>query len=90
MIKQKEEGVPRKIVGIEMIERGIPRHGYKVFADGKEIGEVTSGTQSPTLGKNLGLVLVQADYATVGQEVEVEVRNKKNKSRSYCNTVLQA
>lgn len=77
LIKQKEEGIPRKVVGIEMIDRGIPRTGYKVFVDGHEIGEVTSGTQSPTLGKNLGLVLVKTEFANVGQVVEVEVRNKK-------------
>ncbi len=77
LIKQKEAGIPRKVVGIEMIDRGIPRTGYKVFVDGNEIGEVTSGTQSPTLGKNLGLALVKTDFANVGQVVEVEVRNKK-------------
>lgn len=60
-----------------MIDRGIPRTGYEVFVDGREIGEVTSGTQSPTLGKNLGLVLVKTEFANVGQVVEVEVRNKK-------------
>ena len=52
---QKENGVPRKLVGIEMIDKGIPRTGYKVFIGDEEIGEVTTGTQSPTLKKNIGL-----------------------------------
>ena len=51
--EQKENGVPRKLVGIEMIERGIPRHGYPVFIGEEQIGEVTTGTQSPTLKKKL-------------------------------------
>ncbi|WP_163652780.1 glycine cleavage system aminomethyltransferase GcvT [Listeria sp. PSOL-1] len=75
--KQKEQGVPRKLVGIELIDRGIPRHGYAVYAGEQEIGEITSGTQSPTLGKSLGLALIKTDYAEVGTKVQVLVRNKK-------------
>ena len=52
---QKENGVPRKLVGLEMIDKGIPRTGYKVFIVTKQIGEVTTGTQSPTLKKILDL-----------------------------------
>ncbi|MEW9677517.1 glycine cleavage system aminomethyltransferase GcvT [Lentibacillus sp. L22] len=74
--KQKEEGPARKLVGIEMIDKGIPRHGYQVFADDKEIGFVTSGTQSPTLQKNVGLALLQAEYATVGTKVQIQVRKR--------------
>ncbi|MBC1331241.1 glycine cleavage system aminomethyltransferase GcvT [Listeria booriae] len=77
LIAQKEAGLTRKSVGIELIDRGIPRHDYKVFAGGKEIGIVTSGTQSPTLGKNLGLALIDIDYTALDSLVEVEVRNKK-------------
>ncbi len=51
--EQKENGAPRKLVGIEMLERGIPRHGYPVFVGEKKVGEVTTGTQSPTLKKNV-------------------------------------
>ncbi|MDN7245749.1 glycine cleavage system aminomethyltransferase GcvT [Planococcus shenhongbingii] len=79
---QKENGVPRKLVGIEMIDKGIPRHGYPVYADGKLIGEVTSGTQSPTLKKNIGLVLVSTDFAELGTEVEIEIRNKRLKAKT--------
>ncbi|MBC2284611.1 glycine cleavage system aminomethyltransferase GcvT [Listeria booriae] len=77
LIAQKEAGLTRKSVGIELIDRGVPRHDYKVFAGDKEIGIVTSGTQSPTLGKNLGLALIDIDYTALDSLVEVEVRNKK-------------
>jgi len=79
--QQKENGVPRKIAGIEMIDRGIPRHGYPVFADGKQIGEVTTGTQSPTLKKNIGLVLIKSEFTALDNEVEVEIRGKKLKAK---------
>lgn len=74
---QKENGLTRKLVGIEMIDRGIPRHGYPVFKNDEQIGEVTTGTQSPTLKKNIGLALLKADYTVVGTEVEVEIRGKR-------------
>ena len=57
---QKENGVPRKLVGLEMIDKGIPRTGYKVFIGDEEIGEVTTGTQSPTLKKNIGFALLKS------------------------------
>ena len=52
--------LPRKLVGIEMIDRGIPRHGYPVFNGEEQIGEVTTGTQSPTLKRNIGLALIKS------------------------------
>ncbi len=79
--KQKEQGVERKLAGVEMIDRGIPRTGYKVFSGDSEIGYVTSGTQSPTLKKNIGLVLISSDYAEEGNEVEIEVRKKRLKAK---------
>ncbi|RAL22705.1 glycine cleavage system aminomethyltransferase GcvT [Thermoflavimicrobium daqui] len=77
--EQKEKGLSRKLVGIEMVGRGIPRHGYAVYAIDKAepIGFVTSGTHSPTLKKNLGFALIQAEYASVGTPVAVEIRNKR-------------
>ncbi|GAA0350709.1 glycine cleavage system aminomethyltransferase GcvT [Bacillus horti] len=78
--EQKENGAPRKLVGIEMIERGIPRHGYPVFAGEEQVGEVTTGTQSPTLKKNVGLALVKKEYAQLGQELYVQIRNKNIKA----------
>jgi len=78
--KQKDEGIPRSIVGIEMIDRGIPRHGYKVFVGDEEIGLITSGTQSPTLKKNIGLALIKSDYKELGNELTVEIRGKRLKA----------
>ena len=81
LTKQKEEGLIRKLAGIEMVDRGIPRHGYKVYANGLCIGEVTTGTQSPTLKKNIGLALIQSDYTAIDTEVEVEIRGKYLKAK---------
>ncbi len=77
---QKEQGLSRKLVGIEMIDKGIPRHGYKVFKGDTEIGEVTTGTQIPSTKRNLGLALLDIQYTEIGTEVEVEIRNKKVKA----------
>ncbi|GJJ26434.1 glycine cleavage system aminomethyltransferase GcvT [Bacillus velezensis] len=79
--EQKEKGAPRKLVGLEMIEKGIPRHGYAVKKDGVPIGEVTTGTQSPTLKKNIGLALIKTEFSEVGTEVEVEIRKKTVKAK---------
>lgn len=81
LAEQKKNGVPRKLVGIEMIDRGIPRHGYLVYKSGVQIGEVTTGTQSPTLKRNIGLVLIKAEHAELGTELEVEIRGKQLKAR---------
>jgi len=78
--KQKENGTERKLVGIEMVERGIPRHGYKVYKDDQEIGIVTSGTQSPGTKRNIGLVLIETSYAELGTELFVDIRGKKVKA----------
>jgi aminomethyltransferase len=78
---QKEEGLKRKLVGIEMIEKGIPRTGYEVFKDGVKIGEVTTGTQSPTLKRNLGLALIDSQFTELGTEVEVQVRKRRLKAQ---------
>ncbi|OWR29389.1 glycine cleavage system protein T [Saccharibacillus sp. O23] len=77
---QKEAGVPRKLVGLEMIDRGIARSHYPVFAGERRIGEVTTGTQSPTLKRNLALALIDAEFAPLGTQVEVEIRGKKLKA----------
>ncbi|HEU5141161.1 MAG TPA: glycine cleavage system aminomethyltransferase GcvT [Bacillales bacterium] len=78
--QQKEEGAPRKLVGLEMIEKGIPRPDYEVFSDEEKIGHVTTGTQSPTLKKNVGLALLKREYTELGTEVEVQVRKKRLKA----------
>ncbi len=74
---QKELGVNRKLTAFEMIDRGIPRHGYEICdAQGNRIGEVTSGTQSPTLDKAIGLGYIKKEYTTEGGEVYVKIREK--------------
>jgi len=78
--KQKEEGVPRKIRGLEMVGRGIARAGYPVKKDGQVIGHITSGMPAPTVGKNLGLALIKSEFAEIGTEVDVEIRGKDVKA----------
>lgn len=77
---QKENGAPRKLVGIEMIDRGIPRTHYPVYAGEEQIGEVTTGTQSPTLKKNVGLALIKSEHAALGTQLDVEIRGKRLKA----------
>ncbi|SES83271.1 aminomethyltransferase [Oceanobacillus limi] len=78
--KQVENGPSRKIVGIEMIDKGIPRHGYDVLYGEDKVGTVTSGTQSPTLQKNIGLALIDEKYSAVGTELTIQVRKRKLKA----------
>lgn len=79
---QKAEGIKRKLVGFEMIDRGIPRHDYKIKdAEGNEIGKVTSGTQSPSLQKAIGLGYVATEHANFDSEIYVEVRDKLLKAK---------
>ncbi|MCL4517288.1 MAG: glycine cleavage system aminomethyltransferase GcvT [Firmicutes bacterium] len=76
LLKQKAEGVKRKLVGFKMTERGIPRSHYPIQVNGRTIGHVTSGSMSPTLGENIGLGYVEAGYAPVGTRIAVEIRGK--------------
>ncbi|MDQ0413683.1 glycine cleavage system aminomethyltransferase GcvT [Mesobacillus stamsii] len=78
--QQKEKGLTKKLIGIEMIDRGIPRHGYPVYKGEVRVGEVTTGTQSPTLKKNIGLALLDTRETELGNEVEVEIRGKRLKA----------
>ena len=78
---QKEAGVSRKLVGFEMIDRGIPRHGYEIAdAAGNIIGVVTSGTQSPTLQKAIGLGYVQKAHTAEGSDIYIKIRDKAIKA----------
>ena len=78
---QKENGVARKLVGIKMIDRGIPRHGYPIVdADGNAVGEVTSGTMAPSLNEAIGMAYVPTASAAPGSTVWVEVRGKALKA----------
>lgn len=79
--QQKQEGVKRKLVGFEMIDRGIPRHGYPIVdAEGNNIGVVTSGTQSPTLQKAIGMGYVTTGFAKEGAEIFILIRDNKIKA----------
>ncbi|WP_156290813.1 glycine cleavage system aminomethyltransferase GcvT [Oceanobacillus salinisoli] len=73
---QINNGPERRLVGIEMVDKGIPRHGYDILKGEERIGFVTSGTQSPTLQKNIGLALVKAEHSSVGTELFVQVRKR--------------
>jgi aminomethyltransferase len=74
---QKAEGAPRKLVGFEMIDKGIPRHDYEIKDfSGRPIGKVTSGTQSPSLGKAIGMGYVSAVFANLDTQVYIKVRDK--------------
>jgi len=80
--KVKADGVKRKLVGFEMIDRGIPRHDYKIKdAAGNEIGKVSSGTQSPSLQKAIGLGYVTVEHSAFDSEIFVEVRDKLLKAK---------
>jgi aminomethyltransferase len=80
--EQKEKGVSRKLVGFEMIERGIPRHDYEIVdAAGNNIGKVTSGTQSPSLNKGLGLGYVKTEFSKAESEIFVKIRDKAVKAK---------
>lgn len=75
--KQKAEGVSRKLVAFEMIDKGIPRHSYDILDEkGNKIGEVTSGTQSPSLAKAIGLGYVTKDYSDINSKIYIKVREK--------------
>lgn len=77
LMMQKTEGVKRRLRGFQMMEKGIPRHGYElVDQDGSKIGHVTSGTMSPVLNKGIGLGYVAREYSAIGTQIFVRIRNK--------------
>ena len=80
--KQKEEGVTKKLVGFELIDRGIPRHDYEIVdANGNKIGVVTSGTQSPSLNIPIGMGYVKTEFSKIGSEIYILIRDKKIKAK---------
>ena len=82
LAEQKKNGVEKKLIGFEMIERGIPRHDYEIVdADDNVIGKVTSGTQSPSLQKAVGLGYVKTSFAKEGSEIFIKIRNNKIKAQ---------
>jgi aminomethyltransferase len=77
LLKVKEEGLKRKLIGIEMIERGVSRGGYAIFENDQQIGALTSGAPSPTLNKNIGMGYVEAAHAVAGKTVQIDIRGKR-------------
>jgi aminomethyltransferase len=79
--KQKSNGVTKKLIGFEMIDKGIPRHDYLIVNSNNDtIGKVTSGTQSPTLGKAIGMGYVSTAHAAIGNEIFISIRNQMVKA----------
>jgi aminomethyltransferase len=84
LVQQKQDGVSRRLIGLQLTGRNIARHDYPVLHSGEPIGKITSGTLSPTLGYPIALAYVLADLAKIGQILEVEIRGK-----SYPATVVK-
>ena len=79
---QKEAGVKRKLIGFEMIDRGIPRHDYEIVNEaGEVIGKVTSGTQAPSLQKAIGMGYIEKAQSKEGTEIYINIRNNKIKAK---------
>ena len=78
---QKTAGVPRKLVGFELVERGIARHGHDVYAGGTKVGIVTSGTQTPFLKKAIGMAYVPSEHAAPGAEFDIDIRGRRTRAR---------
>jgi aminomethyltransferase len=80
--QQKQQGITKKLIGFEMIDRGIPRHDYEIVdTDGNVIGRVTSGTQSPSLQKAIGMGYVNQSFAKEGSEIYIKIRDNKVKAQ---------
>ena len=76
LLKQKTEGPKQRVIGIELADRAIPRHGYDVLFEGEKIGEVTTGYNSISTGKSVCMALVDAAHAKLGTEVAIQIRKK--------------
>lgn len=82
LLAEKEAGIANKLVGFEMVDRGIPRHDYIITdAEGNQIGRVTSGTQSPSLQKAIGMGYVKKQYSSEGTEIYIEIRGSRIKAK---------
>lgn len=87
--KQWSEGLKRKLVGFELIDRGIAREGYEIFKDGEKIGHVTTGYKSPTLGKIIGNALIDTRYTELDTEIDIKIRNKFAKAKVISKKFLK-
>jgi aminomethyltransferase len=77
LLKQREQGIARTLVGFEMRGRGIPRHGYPIYDGGRHVGAVTSGTFAPTLEKPVGMGYVPVALAAIGSKIEIDIRGQR-------------
>lgn len=80
VVRQKEDGLRRKIVGLELLDKAIPRHGYEVEKDGKVIGCITTGYRSISTGKSIAMAMIDAPYFSLGTAVEVSIHRKLHKA----------
>ena len=78
---RKKTGCPRRLVGFEMIDRGIARHGYRVMQSDKPVGMVTSGTQTPYLGKAIGMAYVPIEQSPTGTGIDIDIRGRIAEAR---------
>jgi aminomethyltransferase len=81
LARERAEGVKRRLVGIEMLERGVARAHYRILRDAEVVGEMTSGTMSPSLNKAIGLGYVRTEYAKGGTPLSVDIRGKPAQAR---------
>ncbi len=81
LLRQKREGLRRRLVGFEMMDRGIARDGYPVYLDDAEVGYVTSGSPAPFLKKNIGLAYLPSELAQIGREIQIGIRNQRATAR---------
>ncbi|NLY18419.1 MAG: glycine cleavage system aminomethyltransferase GcvT [Clostridiaceae bacterium] len=82
LVRQQEQGLKRVLTGFEMVDRGIPRSGYEVQVYGRKVGSVTSGSFSPTLGKNLGMALVESGIDSEDAEIDIIIRNRALRAKT--------
>ena len=87
--KMWSEGLERKLVGFELLDRGIAREGYEIYKDGEKIGHVTTGYKSPTLGKVIGNALIKTEFTELGTEIDVKIRNKFAKAKIISKKFLK-
>lgn len=80
LFEQKQKGASRKLAGFEMIDNGIPRHGYDVLSKKKVVGSVTTGYYSPTLKKSIGFALIQKEHAELGNIIDIQIRRRVAKA----------
>jgi aminomethyltransferase len=81
LVKERAEGIKRRLVGLEMVDRGVARAHYHILVDGHVVGEMTSGTVSPSLHKGIGLGYVGTEYAKVGTPLQIDIRGKPAQAR---------